>query len=564
MIIGYVTGSFPATPYEFHVRLKGKMGENPDFVPRVEDVVKTTFEYPGYGRITIYGIITEISAQWDGEPMEGFEEILAIEKKIKRTLRTYVAKVVVTRIISKDGSSPEVPPIPGNPVHLVSEQKEIDIALGFEDIKSRKKELPCGILKNGAMAYFDLDYVLGENGAHMNISGQSGVAAKTSYMTFLMKSLIENSRRVRKLKDAIFIVFNVKGQSLMFLDKPSLKWKMMVEDGRAKNWLSMYEKMGIKPQPFENVKFYAVSKSSVSEKPDSKRSDAIPYWWTTDEIFDLDLFESIFDPDELSRNNNLQLAVMLVSDFMNDSKENRRNIKNPSDLIEQLETEGSNLYKFLREKGELHKATIRLLKRRIQLAVKNGLDKLWRKRDSQENKVNWKDRGHVIVVDISKLRSKMQAFVVGAILKEIMSEKEGEKDNLLGVPIFIFVDELNKYAPRSEKSEIASIFRDVAERGRSFGVILVGAEQTASEVDYRVITQSSTTIVGRQKWAELQKSEYGHLLPEQKIKASTLKQGEVIVDQPFMRIPLTVEFPFPAWALNEDDVGASEEVPELL
>jgi len=70
-------------------------------------------------------------------------------------------------------------------------------------------------------------------------------------------------------------------------------------------------------------------------------------------------------------------------------------------------------------------------------------------------------------------------------------------------PVFIFLDELNKYAPRTEGGAMVKLFRDVAERGRSFGVILVGAEQTASQVDFRVVTQSSTTVVGHQRQQSL-------------------------------------------------------------
>ncbi|MCD6550706.1 MAG: ATP-binding protein, partial [Thermotoga sp.] len=99
---------------------------------------------------------------------------------------------------------------------------------------------------------------------------------------------------------------------------------------------------------------------------------------------------------------------------------------------------------------------------------------------------------------------------------------------------------------------LANIFRDVAERGRSFRVILIGAEQTASEVDYRVITQAATVVVGRQKGAELLKPEYSHLTDHYKRKAALLKQGEVIVDQPFLNLPLTVKFPLPAWCTRED------------
>ncbi|MEJ5230522.1 MAG: ATP-binding protein, partial [Pseudothermotoga sp.] len=76
---------------------------------------------------------------------------------------------------------------------------------------------------------------------------------------------------------------------------------------------------------------------------------------------------------------------------------------------------------------------------------------------------------------------------------------------------------------------------------------------------YRIITQSSTTVVGRQKGAELEKPEYSHLTSEQKERAALLQQGEMIVDQPFMRIPITVRFPLPAWCTREDGYYSMDE-----
>jgi len=121
-------------------------------------------------------------------------------------------------------------------------------------------------------------------------------------------------------------------------------------------------------------------------------------------------------------------------------------------------------------------------------------------------------------------------------------------------PVFIFLDELNKYAPRTEVGAMVKLFRDVAERGRSFGVILVGAEQTASQVDFRVVTQSSTTVVGHQKAAELSHDEYKHLLPRQREMASSVGPGVVFVDQPFLRVPIMVKFPMTRWSTKETKV----------
>ena len=74
------------------------------------------------------------------------------------------------------------------------------------------------------------------------------------------------------------------------------------------------------------------------------------------------------------------------------------------------------------------------------------------------------------------------------------------------------LDELNKYAPREGHSPIKEILLDVAERGRSLGIILIGAQQTASEVERRVIANSSPSgSPGRLDPAEADRPEYGFL-----------------------------------------------------
>ncbi len=560
MLVGYVTGSEETSPYEFLVRVRSKPEDLPETMLKIGDILKTSFYYPNHGRITIYAMVTEIFSSWDGDYITGFEESMMIEKKLRLPMRTFMARVVTTRIVSETSpyNPPDVPPVPGSAVYLVDGEEEVNVSLGFDDLIEKKKALPVGILPNGAVAYVDLDYILGDNGAHINISGQSGVASKTSYMTFLMRSLVDHVGSPKP----IFIVFNVKGQGLMFLDRGSDSWSRLKNTPRGRIWQDMYRRMGVKPEPFDRVEFYAVRKDYLNSKPDSIRSSARSYFWSSKDIFDSNLFEMVFDPDELARNSNLMLGVMMITEYMEDV--GWRRINDPYDLVKNLKETESKLVQFLLEEGKgIPRSTVKLLQRRIQLAAKTGLDLLWHKDASEESRINWNRPGGITVIDISKLRTRMQSLVVGAVLKDILREKE--RGNLMGVPVFILIDELNKYSPRNERSEIASIFRDVAERGRSFGIILVGAEQTASEVDYRVVTQASTTVVGRQKWVELQKSEYGHLLPEQKRKVATLRQGEMIIDQPFLRVPILVRFPYPAWALREDDFSEENmDIERLL
>jgi DNA helicase HerA-like ATPase len=96
----------------------------------------------------------------------------------------------------------------------------------------------------------------------------------------------------------------------------------------------------------------------------------------------------------------------------------------------------------------------------------------------------------------------------------------------------------------------------VAERGRSLGVILIGAQQTASEVERRIIANSAIRVVGRLDGAEAGRDEYRFLPPPQRQRATIIKPGTMIVNQPELPVPLVVEFPFPAWATR-----ASEAAP---
>src|SRR5207237_9411991 len=88
---------------------------------------------------------------------------------------------------------------------------------------------------------------------------------------------------------------------------------------------------------------------------------------------------------------------------------------------------------------------------------------------------------------------------------------------------------------------------DVAERGRSLGMILIGAEQTASEVENRIIANSAFRVVGRLDTAEAMRSEYGFLPAVTRQRAGILKPGSMILQQPHIPVPLQVRFPFPCW-----------------
>jgi DNA helicase HerA-like ATPase len=165
-------------------------------------------------------------------------------------------------------------------------------------------------------------------------------------------------------------------------------------------------------------------------------------------------------------------------------------------------------------------------------------------------------RNHrVTVVDIHQLHSIAQMFVVGVLLKRMLEEKElqGTAKPL----VFVVLDELNKYAPREGWSPIRDVLLDIAERGRSLGVSLLGAQQTASEVERRIVSNASLRVVGRLDAAEAQRAEYGFLSTVGRQRASMLQPGTMIVTQPEVPMPVLVRFPFPAWATRASEVPAA-------
>jgi DNA helicase HerA-like ATPase len=139
------------------------------------------------------------------------------------------------------------------------------------------------------------------------------------------------------------------------------------------------------------------------------------------------------------------------------------------------------------------------------------------------------------------------------VVKRLMEDKEkgGTRDPL----VFLVLDELNKYAPREGHSPIKEVLLDISERGRSLGVVLIGAQQTASEIERRVTANASFRVVGRLDTAESQRDEYGFLSTPARMRSAILKPGSMFLQQPDVPVALLVQFPFPSWATRAEEVA---------
>jgi DNA helicase HerA-like ATPase len=158
----------------------------------------------------------------------------------------------------------------------------------------------------------------------------------------------------------------------------------------------------------------------------------------------------------------------------------------------------------------------------------------------------------VNVVDLHSLHDDAQRFIVGALLARIFDEKQAIGREPLR---FIVLDELNKYAPREGASPIKELLVDIASRGRSLGVILIGAQQSAATVEPTIIENAAIKVAGRLDAAGA--DAYKFLGAELRERATRFLPGTMVIDQPLVPAPLPLRFPFPSYATNVGD-DASE------
>jgi hypothetical protein len=102
---------------------------------------------------------------------------------------------------------------------------------------------------------------------------------------------------------------------------------------------------------------------------------------------------------------------------------------------------------------------------------------------------------------------------------------------------------------------------DIAQRGRSLGVLLVGAQQTASRVAPEVMENAAIKVAGRLDAAEAERPEYGWMLPSTRARARLFKPGTMVLSQPSIPVPIVLQFPFPPWATRKEEVDTTDVDP---
>ncbi len=571
--IGFVDGSTTASTRRFTVFLKD------DAVVQLDDLVMTKQVLPNGKELEHYGIVVEGSGTIEGAEFPS-DTARIVGTKTMPGETTRGVDVQVLRTV------PELwmPPDPGAEVfHAEDESRKTAL---FMDTMG--KLLPVGLDQGDRPVYADFEFINGEKGGHLSISGISGVATKTSYALFFLYMLFETRRGQELLGEYLSntkaLVFNVKGEDLLHLDRRNTNFT----PEQAERWI----KLGAEePAPFSSVRVYVPpaptsTEASLLGDVDSRDHDEVRvYGFTPYEFIREVLLRFLIADDgksqisfveqrvrlQLARHafplQNEEGAALMVDTppagtsmdmerVVHQGREPRvagdgtpiRNFSNLVDyVVDKLAPDGG--HEDPAWTGSTQANTVMAFVRRLY-AQRTRMGHLIRtgvRRVELEERIN--------VVDINKLHDDAQRFVVGVLLERIFREKQGSGRNPLR---FILLDELNKYAPKGADSPIKEILVDIAARGRSLGVILIGAQQSASEVEGAIIRNASIKVVGRLDAGEA--AAYRFLSPELRERTTRFMPGTMVVDQPAIPAPIPVKFPFPPYATAISE--AAEEMTE--
>lgn len=539
---------------------------DPELILNPFDIVKVQHVNNSFS----YGVIEDIAHITDATSFltnfisSDFGDVNAEENTLRVGMNYVTAKVVCN-------TDNIYIPLQNNAKVMLATAEEINFALGLDDIRN---PLVCGYLemyegtkgceKVTLPVNLNSKFIIGPEGAHLNISGISGLASKTSYAMFLLKAIQDSYMRKasnNEDEDSVaFVLFNVKGKDLLAIDQINDFADEHNPEAARMNTFEKYEKLGLAAEPFKNVQYYYpysipntrhwntyMTPEEVEDNIKKKKAKKFKYIYKYDkENLDL-MFANIDD--------STQTMESIISYIM--SGQGRFNqVSDWQDFLEAIKEKCSS-----ETSGKDKEIPVASWRKFYRIINKSITDNKIFARDIREDDgetrigdaLKYIKRNEVYVIDIAKLSEDKQAYVFGDAIRTIYDLQLGQYAGEEGVNppsrIVIFIDELNKYASKEtpKNSPILRQVLDVAERGRSLGVVLFAAEQFRSAIHDRVTGNCSTHAYGRTNSIEVTKSDYKSIPPVYKTMMTRLKQGEYIIQNPIFRSLLNIKFPKPIY-----------------
>ncbi|MBD5227090.1 MAG: ATP-binding protein [Bacteroidales bacterium] len=454
------------------------------------------------------------------------------------------------------------PVLHDSPVSLCSADQIRD-ALGLKGVQNA---LTCGYMEMyGEKVKVEINdkFLIGPDGAHLNVSGISGLACKTSYTMFLLNALqqkyiaqykkdIENEEE--KPRKIAYIVFNVKGRDLLTLDVPNEK---LSNDDKG----IYINELGLQPVPFQQVDYYYPYSSKANRQYTQSNAD----WDDLKQQFDIEKnakryfynFASCRDKlqylfaNEPDPSGTLESIVSYIMDYGHPFGEKVESWTDFYTALSKVTTPGNAVAGTNIALASWKKFARIVRKFNVEeLFTDKGFDKFDTPDLVQDIFDNLK-HNDVKVIDIAQLDPAIQGFVFGDVIQQVverMSAKEAETPD----QIVIFVDELNKYASTDvpKSSPILRHLLDVAERGRALGIILFSVEQFRSAIHDRVKGNCANSAYGRTNFVEVTKPDYTFFGSIYKNMMTRLAPGDYIINNPALRSLVKIKFPFPTFKSN--------------
>ncbi|HKG34144.1 MAG TPA: hypothetical protein VKB22_10445, partial [Gemmatimonadales bacterium] len=527
----------PSTPHQFYFWTAQESPVGIGAIVRVEE----------NGR-TVFGVVTDGFAYSDlVSPLQaviGAKGNPAGSGSDRRPeIRLYAAAVL--------RQLPEEPlqPVPLGPVWLASDS-DVALALRMDGYTAHQRAtgIPVGLYAAGGLespVYLDADFLLGPEAAHLNITGVSGLATKTSAVEFLLGSIFQTFPAHKGTVAAL--CFNVKGPDLCFLDQAA---SLSPQDQQQ------YARLGLDPRPFSAVRYYAPLKPdgvnlNTLRTNEELASNTEPLVWGLREV--LDYAEVVLNRDDIDAKADAFidfLAERVVGrEYLDETLQPKPFTVQSFTDLEEFFRRIFHYMEAMGKGGEVwrthHIATIRKVRNRLNNISTRSKGLVTD--DGISNDLPWgrfEDRS-VQVIDVAGLDPLAQDLVFARVVSKLREHLE-RRD--LGVDhVVVFVDELNKYAPADgPETYVRKMLLDLSERGRYLGLVLFSAQQFRSQVQRRVVGNAGTVIYGRMDVDELATPGYATISPATKIKMATLPKGELMLRHPHFTQPIFVKFPRPA------------------
>ena len=551
MLLGRVvaTEKRPNTPHEFHfwTGLDSPVG--------IGTIVRVEGRDPVNGIIPrIYGVVTD--GQSFSDLASALHDVLGYDGDPARAATAHTQRAEIrlyTAAVLRQVPDEPLQPVPMGAVHL-TDDADVQIALRMDGYlrEGASTGIPIGVYRGGGTespVYLDAEFLLGPEAAHLNITGVSGLATKTSAVEWLLASIFAHFPAAKGTVAAV--CFNVKGPDLCYLDQPA----ELPDEDRA-----LYERLGVPAAPFERVQYFApytVAGASLNtlRSHEDLQANVRPLTWGLNEV--LQYAEVLLNKDDVDAKADALIDFIssrVVGMQFSDEALGTQQYRVQSfaeldrwfrDVIAAMESRNHESWR------THHVATIRKVRNRLTNIATRCQGLVTNDGGASDLPFgSFADRT-VYVIDVANVEDDAQDLVFARVVSKLREHLERRS---LGVDhVVVFVDELNKYAPGDgQDTYVRKMLLDIAERGRYLGLVLFSAQQFRSQVHRRVVGNSATAVYGRMDGDELATPGYSVLSPATKIKLATLEKGQLMVRHPHFAQPVFVRFPRPAVMSGRD------------